>query len=67
MTCKQDKVQWWPLQRRGARPVVGPPKKPMVRYHDLMYRADSWGRERGAVAEAEGYYRALALLLSAQS
>ena len=56
-----------PLQRRCARPVVRPAKKPVVRYHDFTYRTASWDRERRAVAKVEWYYRALALLLSAQS
>ena len=44
-----------------------PPQKSVVRHHDFMYRTDSWPRERRAVAKVEWYYRALALLLSAQS
>jgi hypothetical protein len=28
-----------PLQRRCARPVGRPPKRPVLRYHDFMYRA----------------------------
>ncbi|MCH7527129.1 MAG: transposase [Planctomycetes bacterium] len=30
-----------------------PPKKPVVRYHDFMYRAGSWDRERRIVAKVE--------------
>jgi len=35
------------------RPVGRPPKKPVVRYHDFMYRAGSWDRERRVVAKIE--------------
>ena len=28
------------------RPVGRPPKKPVVHYHDFMYQAGSWDRER---------------------
>ena len=31
-------MEWRPLQRRCACPVGRPPKKPVVRYHDFMYR-----------------------------
>ncbi len=42
-----------PLQRRCARPVGRPPNRPVVRYHDFMYRAASWGREHRVVAKVE--------------
>ncbi len=46
-------MEWWPLQRRCARPVGRPPKKPLVGYHDFVYRAGSWDRERRVVAKVE--------------
>ncbi|MCH8878778.1 MAG: transposase [Planctomycetes bacterium] len=36
-----------------TRPVVRPPKKPVVRCHDLMYRARSCDRERRVVVQVE--------------
>jgi len=48
-------MEWRPLQRRCARPVGRPPKKPVVRYHGFMYRGASWGRERRVVAKVEGH------------
>ena len=35
------------------RPVGRPPKKPVVHYHDFMYQAGSWDRERRVVAKIE--------------
>ena len=35
------------------RPVGRPPKKPIVRYHDFMYRAKSWDQPRRVVAKVE--------------
>ena len=46
-------MEWRPLQRRCARPVGRPPKKPVVRYRDFMYGAGSWGRERRVMAKVE--------------
>ncbi len=39
-----------PLLRR---PVGRPPKKPVVRYHDFVYRAQSWDIPRRVVAKVE--------------
>ena len=41
------------IQHLLTRPVGRPPKKPVVRYHDFMYRAGSWDRERRVVAKVE--------------
>jgi hypothetical protein len=41
------------IQHLLTRPVGRPPKKPMVRYHNFMYRAGSWDRERRVVAKVE--------------
>ena len=46
-------MAWRPLQPRCERPVGRPPKKPLVRYHDVMDRAGSWDRERRVVAKVE--------------
>ena len=35
------------------RPVGRPPKKPVVRYHDFVYRAQSWDIPRRVVAKVE--------------
>ena len=35
------------------RPVGRPPKKPVARYHDFMYRAKSWDQPRRLVAKVE--------------
>ena len=35
------------------RPVGRPPKKPVVRYHDFVYQAQSWDIPRRVVAEVE--------------
>ena len=35
------------------RPVGRPPKKPVVRYHDFVYQAQSWDIPRRVVAKAE--------------
>jgi len=35
------------------RPVGRPPAKPIVRYHDFMYRASSWDKARRVVAKVE--------------
>ena len=43
-------MEWWPLQRRCARPVGRPPKKSLVRYHDFMLRVATWDSERRVVA-----------------
>ncbi len=45
-----------PLQRRCAGPVGRLPKKPVLRYHDFMYRAGSWERERRVVAKTESHH-----------
>lgn len=34
----QCNIDWRALQRRCARPVGRPPKKPLVRYRSFMYR-----------------------------
>ncbi len=47
--------------------MVRPPKKAVARYHDFIYRTASWDRERRVMAKVEWDYRALGLLLSAQS
>ena len=36
-----------------VRPVGRPPKAPIVLYHDFMYRAAKWERERRVVAKVE--------------
>ena len=35
------------------RPVGRPPKKPVVRYHDFVYQAQSWDIPRRVVAKVE--------------
>lgn len=35
------------------RPAGRPPKKPIVRYHDFLYRASSWDKARRVVAKVE--------------
>jgi hypothetical protein len=35
------------------RPIGRPPEKPIVWYHDFMYRASSWDRARRVVAKVE--------------
>ena len=41
------------IQHLLTRPVGRPPKKPVVRYHNFMYQAGSWDRERRVVAKVE--------------
>jgi len=41
------------IQHLLTRPVGRPPKKPVVRYHNFMYQAGSWDRERRVVAKIE--------------
>jgi hypothetical protein len=36
-----------------TRPVGRPPNRPIVWYHEFMYKADSWTRERRVVAKIE--------------
>ena len=36
------------------RPVGRPPKKPVVRYHDFVYQAQSWDIPRRVVAKSLG-------------
>ena len=36
-----------------TRPVGRPSNKPVVRYHDLLYRAGTWDRPRRVVAKIE--------------
>lgn len=36
-----------------TRPVVRPPKKPVVRYRDFLYQAGSWDQARRVVAKIE--------------
>ena len=38
---------------RLKRPVGRPPKKPVVRYHDFVYLAQSWDIPRRVVAKVE--------------
>ena len=35
------------------RPVGRPPKRPVIRYDDFWYRAESWDRARRVVAKVE--------------
>ena len=37
------------------RPVGRPPKRPVIRYDDFWYRAESWDRARRVVAKVEWY------------
>jgi hypothetical protein len=41
------------IQHFKERPVGRPPRKPVVRYHDLWYQAGSWDRPRRVVANME--------------
>ena len=41
------------IQHLLTRPVGRPPKKPVARYHQFMYQAGTWDRERRVVAKVE--------------
>lgn len=41
------------IEHLVKRPAGRPPAKPIVRYHDFMYRADSWDKARRVVAKVE--------------
>ena len=41
------------IQHLLTRPVGRPPKKPVIRYHQFMYQAGTWDRERRVVAKVE--------------
>jgi len=43
------------IQHLLTRPVGRPPKKPVIRYHQFMYQAGTWDRERRVVAKVEWY------------
>lgn len=42
-------MEWGRLQRRCARAVGRPARKRVVCYHEFMYWAESWDRERRVV------------------
>jgi hypothetical protein len=41
------------IQHLMKRPVGRPPRKPVIRYHDFPYQAESWDRPRRVVAKVE--------------
>jgi len=41
------------IQHLLKRPVGRPPRKPIIRYHDFWYQAESWGRPRRVVSKVE--------------
>jgi len=41
------------IQHLMTRPVGRPPEKPIVKYHDFQYQADTWGKARRVVAKVE--------------
>jgi len=50
---KSNAVLEQKIEHLLIRSVGRPPKKPVVRYHDFMYQAGSWDRERRVVAKIE--------------
>ena len=44
------------IQHLLTRPAGSPPKKPVVRYHEFMYQAETWEHERRVVAEVEWHH-----------
>ncbi len=57
----EHNVERRPLQHRRARFVGHVPKKSVVLYHDFIYRAGSWDRERPFVAGVERHQGELAV------
>ena len=50
-----NKVLQWEITPLLIRPVGRPPKRPVIRYDDFWYRAESWDRARRVVAKVEWY------------
>ena len=53
MRLPANKVLQGNIRHLLKRPVGRPPKKPVVRYHDFVYRAQSWDIPRRVVAKVE--------------
>ena len=53
MRLPANKVFQWEIAPLLKRPVSRPPKKPLVRYHDFVYQAQSWDIPRRVVAKVE--------------
>ena len=48
-----NKVLQYEIAPLLIRPVGRPPKRPVIRYDDFWYRAESWDRDRRVVAKVE--------------
>ena len=48
-----NRVLQWEIAPLLIRPVGRPPKRPVIRYDDFWYRAESWDRDRRVVAKVE--------------
>ena len=53
MRLPSNKVLQYEIAPLLIRPVGRPPKRPVIRYDDFWYRAESWDRDRRVVAKVE--------------
>ena len=46
-------ILWREIEHLLTRPVGRPPRTPIIRYHDFMYRAAAWSHARRVIAKVE--------------